>query len=362
MEDHMNTLPVIITDHNVQQIHRLLESSRGSILGDLAAKLLRRLSEATHVSSPRIPPDVVTLYSCVRIEDCATGRIRKLILTLPSDLDTGVDRISVLSPLGWQMLGRREGDLVQFRSPGGGLSSAQIQRVEFQPETANEARERRAAGISQEDAMHPEYPLERTCYHLYEPHQLTFARHARAILAADDEIEVEATHQGLILRGETEAALERHVETLLEYFGPQVCIGPTKVRYHHGQTLEEPHMGLRVRCSPECFEPVKTDLLSRGASIVSSQVSATSAVVQASAPLTQLIGYGWQLAKLTAGTAQEVMWLSHYAPRSAPNPEETRGDVPADRGDRDSAGTAAPALQTEDTRPRNRSGPNLCPV
>jgi regulator of nucleoside diphosphate kinase len=353
----MNTLPVIITDHNVQQIHRLLESSRGSILGDLAAQLLRRLSEATHVHSSRIPPDVVTLYSCVNVEDCATGGMRKLILALPSDLDTEVDRISVLSPLGWQMLGRREGDLVQFRVPGGGLSSARIERVVFQPETANGAGDRRAAvGMSHEDAMHPEYPLERTCFHLYEPHQLTFARHALAILPEDDEIEVEASHQGLILRGETEAALERHVEALLDYFGPQITIGPAKVRYHHGQTLEEPHMGVRVRCSPECFEAVKSDLLSRGASIVSSQVSTASGVVHASAPLAQLIGYGWHLAKLTAGTAQEVMWLSHYAPIDTANPEEARRDAPADREDRDGVGAVALNLQAEDTRSVNRAG------
>jgi translation elongation factor EF-G len=77
---------------------------------------------------------------------------------------------------------------------------------------------------------------------------------------------------------------------------------------------------LRVRCLPEHFVAVKTDLEARGASIEDSECTPAYAVVRATAPLARLIGYSWNLAKLTAGTAHEVMWLSHYAPIKTPPP------------------------------------------
>ena len=53
------------------------------------------------------------------------------------------------------------------------------------------------------------------------------------------------------------------------------------------------------------------------------------AVIQAAAPLAQLIGYASILANLTSGTAREVTWLSHYAALIA----KRRGSAPglADR-------------------------------
>jgi hypothetical protein len=169
--------------------------------------------------------------------------------------------------------------------------------------------------------MHPEFPVERVCRHLYEPFQLIFARHAQQLLPKEDELEVEASHKGLVLRGETEAVLERPAEILQGYFGNQIRIGGATVRYHNGSTPEEPHMGLRVRCPTEHFERVKADLDARYATIVSSEITPLYAVIRASAPLARLIGYAQTLKKLTSGQAHEVMWLSHYAPVETPPPD-----------------------------------------
>jgi translation elongation factor EF-G len=73
-------------------------------------------------------------------------------------------------------------------------------------------------------------------------------------------------------------------------------------------------MGVRVRGLPEYFEAVTADLKARRASIVDCDLTLTSAVVRATAPLARLLGYSQDLAQLTAGTAHEVTWLSHYAP------------------------------------------------
>ncbi|MEP7246040.1 MAG: hypothetical protein ABI885_20500 [Gammaproteobacteria bacterium] len=204
------------------------------------------------------------------------------------------------------------------------LAMSLDQRIDFQPD-ADEARARVGGAVSsgeahQERSMHPEYPIERVCSHLFEPFQLTFARHAQNVLPEEEEVEVEASHQGLVLRGETEAALEHSVEILQDYYGNQIRIGAPTVRYRNGATVEEPYMGLRVRCSPEYFAAVMADLEARRASIEHTECTPAHAVVRATAPLARLIGYSWNLARLTAGTAHEVMWLSRYSPVEVPPP------------------------------------------
>jgi hypothetical protein len=161
---------------------------------------------------------------------------------------------------------------------------------------------------------HPEYPLERLCTHLYEPFQLTFARHAQQLFDEREDVELLASHQGLAIRAETEEAIEVALEVLKDFYGPQIRVSPPTIRYHKGAMLEQPWMGLRVHCARDQLETVKVDLIVRDATIVSSETQSHSGVIQACAPLAYLIGYGSALAKLTAGSGQHVMWLSHYAP------------------------------------------------
>jgi hypothetical protein len=162
--------------------------------------------------------------------------------------------------------------------------------------------------------LHPEYPLERTCSHLNEPLQLSFARRAIEILPQREDGSAEATPEGLVLRAETETAFDIPIEVLKDVYGDQIRIGSPTVRYHRSQQLEEPHMGVRVLCANPYFAAVKADLVSRSAHILDAEVMAQFGVVRATAPLVKLLGYSHALADLTAGSAREVMWLSHYAP------------------------------------------------
>lgn len=166
--------------------------------------------------------------------------------------------------------------------------------------------------------MHPVYPVQRICRHEYEPFQLTFARHALQVLPQGGESAFEATHKGLVLRGETEASLERAVEVLKDHYGNHIRVGPAEVRYRQGLGLEEPHMGVRVLCPPVHFRMVEADLVARGGTILDAELASRFGVVRATAPLANLLGYVSALSELTAGTAREVMWLSHYAPVRPP--------------------------------------------
>lgn len=163
-------------------------------------------------------------------------------------------------------------------------------------------------------ASHPEYPLERTCKHQYEPFQLAFAERAAELLAARDDLELECTRRGLTIRGETEEAIDEAIAVLARAYGAALGVSPPTIRYHKGEMLEEPWMGLRVRCRTEHLERVKADLAIRSAPIESSEIDSRAAVLHVRAPLAVLIGYGAALAKLTAGSGKHVSWLSHYAP------------------------------------------------
>ncbi len=166
----------------------------------------------------------------------------------------------------------------------------------------------------------PEYPLERRCSHLYEPFQLKFARHAEQVLREVEDVQIDVSHTGLLLRAETEAALEIPVDKLRDFYGHQVRIGPAVVRYHRGVTLEQPYMGVRVRCRASDFEAIKADFEARQGAMVDSELTPSCGVVSVIVPLARLLGYPKDLARLTSGTAHAVMWLSHYAPVESPSP------------------------------------------
>jgi len=170
-------------------------------------------------------------------------------------------------------------------------------------------------------ASHPEYPLERICSHLSEPFQLMFARNAQQLFCEREDVELVASHQGLTIRAETEDVIDAAVVVLTDLYGPKVRLGPLTIRYHQGVTLEQPWMGLRVQCAPDYLAAVNSDLIDRNATIVTCEIQNVRCLIQACAPLVALLSYRSTLKKLTAGSAQHAMWLSHYAPVDRPPPD-----------------------------------------
>lgn len=161
---------------------------------------------------------------------------------------------------------------------------------------------------------HLQFPLQCTCSHRRWRSAAHFARVATRLVRPDGAAALVAGPAGVVVLAETEAALDRPVHTLRAHFGAGLRIGPVRVRYREESCLQEPHMVVRVLCGREHFEPVRADLMDRGASIIDADVIARVGVVRAGAPLRVLLGYGKDLADLTAGWARHVMCLSHYAP------------------------------------------------
>jgi transcription elongation GreA/GreB family factor len=64
--------------------------------------------------------DVVRVGSRVRVRD-ADGEAEFAVVA-PEDADATAERVSASSPLGHALLGRRSGEEVRFRAPGGVLT------------------------------------------------------------------------------------------------------------------------------------------------------------------------------------------------------------------------------------------------
>ena len=101
-------------------------------------ELVDTLDSLDLVPSLEIPPDVVTMYSQVIVEDLASGQQRKLTLCYPRDSKPDLGFISVLSPVGASLLGLRVGNLARWRTPGGEDCAARVIALLYQPEASGD--------------------------------------------------------------------------------------------------------------------------------------------------------------------------------------------------------------------------------
>ena len=94
------------------------------------------LDAADIVHWRQVPPDVVTMHSRVLLKDLQTGMQSRVTLCYPQDAAPDAGFASVLSPLGWSLLGRKLGSTVYWPTPLGATRVAEILGILFQPESA----------------------------------------------------------------------------------------------------------------------------------------------------------------------------------------------------------------------------------
>lgn len=83
-------------------------------------KELQQMLGGCHVVDyPRTPPDRVVFGTLVAVEDLSTGERSSYELVGPYESDTKKGLISVTSPLGRALIGKKEGDQVKVEAPGG---------------------------------------------------------------------------------------------------------------------------------------------------------------------------------------------------------------------------------------------------
>lgn len=96
------------------------------------------LDAADLVSSRAVSPDVVTMYSQVELADLATGKRYRLTVCYPSDAEPASGFVSVLSPVGAGLIGRRVGSIARWRTPSGDEGAAEVVALLFQPEASGD--------------------------------------------------------------------------------------------------------------------------------------------------------------------------------------------------------------------------------
>lgn len=116
----MRDRPIFVTESDATRIRGLL-AARDSVERDEEhlQELKAELERALVLEPGRMPHDVVTMHSRVRVLDLTSGERRELVLAFPWQSDISAQRISVLAPLGTALLGYRVGDEIEWAMPGG---------------------------------------------------------------------------------------------------------------------------------------------------------------------------------------------------------------------------------------------------
>lgn len=97
---------------------------------DAADALAEVLMDARMIAHDRLPADRVAMNSRVAYREEPGGESRSVALVHPSEADLAHGRISVLSPVGRALLGRRAGAVTSIRVPGGRALRIRVLGVE----------------------------------------------------------------------------------------------------------------------------------------------------------------------------------------------------------------------------------------
>jgi regulator of nucleoside diphosphate kinase len=133
----MKKRTLIISHADRKRLEALIDSARmdSRVREDYLAALEGELCRARVVPAGKVPADVVTMNSVVRLRDLDSDETEEYELVYPADADMAHHRISVLAPIGTAILGYRLGDVIEWPVPAG-LRRLRVEEVLYQPERA----------------------------------------------------------------------------------------------------------------------------------------------------------------------------------------------------------------------------------
>ena len=117
----MKTDYTILAASEIDVLRELVCASRQSpVANQPELDVLEEVLLSSEAMSPELmSPDVIRMNSLFRVLDLDSGRRKRYKLVLPANADIARGRISVLAPVGTAVLGRRQGDVVEAKTPGG---------------------------------------------------------------------------------------------------------------------------------------------------------------------------------------------------------------------------------------------------
>ena len=135
----MTRRTIHVTEYDMIRLRKLLEGTQRWNQKDRAylEHLEDELDRAVTIPSEKIPPNVVTMNSQMRVKDLDTEKEMEIQLVFPSEADFERGKISILAPIGTALIGYRAGDTVEWRVPSG-TRRLKIEDVTYQPEAAGD--------------------------------------------------------------------------------------------------------------------------------------------------------------------------------------------------------------------------------
>ena len=129
---------IIVSDADMDRLSRLVRALKHSLFRDQQQlELLDQTLEAAEVRPPRrIPRDVIRMNSRIRVLDFDARKSEVYRLVFPEDADISKGLISVLAPVGIALLGRRQGNVINARVPGG-IRRLRVEQVKRGSESAD---------------------------------------------------------------------------------------------------------------------------------------------------------------------------------------------------------------------------------
>jgi regulator of nucleoside diphosphate kinase len=134
----MSEKAIVITAVDFDRLHGLVESPRYRLTHAVLLHTLKEELDYGKVVQPdRVPKNVVTMRSKVRIHDLSDNQRETYTLVYPDEADITANKLSVLAPLGTALLGTRVGQIVTFDAPAG-QRQLKVEKILYQPEAAGD--------------------------------------------------------------------------------------------------------------------------------------------------------------------------------------------------------------------------------
>jgi regulator of nucleoside diphosphate kinase len=128
---------IILNRKDFSRIHKCISEARKSnaIGVNEAENLLNELHSGEIVEPEKVPGDVVTMNSIVKVRFVNSNKALQIQIVYPDEANFRENKISIFSPVATALIGYRVKDEIDWIVPLG-LTKLQIEEIIYQPEAA----------------------------------------------------------------------------------------------------------------------------------------------------------------------------------------------------------------------------------
>ena len=130
---------IILTKTDYSRIHKCIDiAKRHHTIGiNEAENLLNELHSASIVEPQKVPCDVVTMNSIVRISFLNSNKSLQFQIVYPDSANIKENKISIFSPVATALIGYKVSDEIEWIVPLG-LTKIRVDEIVYQPEAAGD--------------------------------------------------------------------------------------------------------------------------------------------------------------------------------------------------------------------------------